>query len=94
MVMRRREFIVGVGTAAAVWPLGASAQQPDRLRRVGVILGLAESDPEGQARIGAFQQALQQLGWTEGHNIALRMATLRSLVSTPPNWSRLRLTLF
>jgi putative ABC transport system substrate-binding protein len=68
--MRRREFIVGLGGAAAL-PLAARAQQAQRQRRIGVLLGLAESDPEGQARLGAFLQALQQLGWTDGSNIQI-----------------------
>jgi putative tryptophan/tyrosine transport system substrate-binding protein len=68
--MRRREFIVGLGGAAAL-PLAARSQQAERQRRIGVLLGLAESDPEGQARLGAFLQALQQLGWTDGRNIQI-----------------------
>jgi putative tryptophan/tyrosine transport system substrate-binding protein len=68
--MRRREFIVGLAGAAAL-PLAARSQQAERQRRIGVLLGLAESDPEGQARLGAFLQALQQLGWTDGRNIQI-----------------------
>ena len=64
--MRRREFITLIGGATVVWPLAARAQQPERMRRIGVLLGLAANDPEGQARIGAFLQALRQLGWTDG----------------------------
>jgi putative tryptophan/tyrosine transport system substrate-binding protein len=66
--MRRREFIAGL-TGAAAWPLVARAQQREQARRIGVLMGLAESDPEGQARIVAFRRALQALGWTEGRNI-------------------------
>jgi putative tryptophan/tyrosine transport system substrate-binding protein len=51
------------------WPVVARAQQGEHVRRVGVLIGLAESDPEGKARIGAFRRTLQMLGWTEGHNI-------------------------
>jgi putative ABC transport system substrate-binding protein len=69
--MKRREFITFLGSAAAAWPLMARAQQTERRRRIGVLLGLAESDPEGQARLGAFLQALQQLGWVDGHNIQI-----------------------
>ncbi len=69
--MERREFITLLGSIAAAWPLTARAQQPERQRRVGVLLGLAESDPEGHARLGAFLQALQQLGWTDGGNIQI-----------------------
>ena len=71
--MKRREFIalIGAGAAAApsfLWPLAARAQQPDRIRRIGVFMNLAADDPEGQVRNTAFVQALQQLGWTEGRN--------------------------
>jgi putative tryptophan/tyrosine transport system substrate-binding protein len=65
----RREFIILLGGAAAC-PLAARAQQPDRVRRVGVLMGIAD-DLEGQARIAVFRQALQALGWTEGRNIQL-----------------------
>ena len=65
--MRRRAFIAF--PAAAAWPAVADAQQPDRMRRIGVLMGLAESDPEGQARIAAFRQGLRELGWIEGRNI-------------------------
>ena len=66
--MRRREFISLLGGAAA-WPLAARAQQPDRMRRIGGLISLAENDPEGQARIAAFLRGLQQLGWTDGRNV-------------------------
>jgi putative tryptophan/tyrosine transport system substrate-binding protein len=66
--LRRREFITLLGGAAAAWPLAAGAQQPDRVRRVAVLMGIAD-DPEGQARVAVFRQALQALGWTEGRNI-------------------------
>src|SRR5271166_1836049 len=65
---RRREFIVTVGSAAAALLHAARAQQPDRVRRVGVLMGIAD-DPEGQARVMVFRQALQALGWTEGLNV-------------------------
>jgi putative ABC transport system substrate-binding protein len=67
--MKRREFMTLLG-GAATWPLAARAQQPDRVRRVGVLMGIAD-DLEGQARIAVFRQALQALGWTEGRNIQL-----------------------
>ena len=68
--IRRREFVILLGgSAAAAWPLAARAQQSDGRRRVGVLMGLAESDPEGQSRIVAFRKTLQDLGWTEGRNI-------------------------
>ncbi|HEY6755407.1 MAG TPA: ABC transporter substrate-binding protein, partial [Pseudolabrys sp.] len=69
--MRRREFITLLGGAAATWPLAAGAQQPDRVRRIGVLIALAESDPEAQTRAAAFRDGLQKLGWTEGHNIRI-----------------------
>jgi hypothetical protein len=56
---------------AAAWPLTARAQQGDRIRRIGVLQGLAENDPEGQDRFDALLQALQQLGWTDGRNIEI-----------------------
>ena len=69
--MRRREFITLLGGAAAAWPLAARAQQGERMRRIGVLMSLAADDPEGQARIAAFLQALQQLGWTDGRNVRI-----------------------
>ena len=66
--IRRREFMILLGAAAAAWPLAAGAQQPDRVRRVGVLMGIAD-DLEGQARIAVFRRALQALGWSEGRNI-------------------------
>ena len=66
--MRRREFIAGLGSAAA-WPLAASAQQSDRVARVGVIMGLDETDPEGRAHLSGFMRGLADLGWTEGSNL-------------------------
>jgi putative ABC transport system substrate-binding protein len=70
--MKRREFISFLGGAAAAWPLAtARAQESGRVRRVGVLLALFDSDPEGQPRIAAFQQELENLGWTEGRNIQI-----------------------
>jgi putative ABC transport system substrate-binding protein len=66
--MKRREFITLLGGAAAAWPLAARAQQPDRVRRIGVLMGIAD-DFEGQARIAVFRHTLQALGWSEGRNI-------------------------
>ena len=63
--MKRREFIAGLGGAAA-WPLVAQAQQPERMRRIGVLMGFPESDSQAQAYIGAFRDGLQKLGWAEG----------------------------
>src|SRR3984957_5083759 len=69
--MRRREFIALLGGAAVASPRSARAQQPDRIRRVGVLTGLAEDDPNSKARLGAFRQGLEKLGWSEGRNIPL-----------------------
>ena len=69
--MRRREFVTLLGGAAVAWPLSARAQQPDRIRRVGVLMGLAEDDPDSKTRLGAFRQGLEKLGWSEGRNIHL-----------------------
>jgi putative tryptophan/tyrosine transport system substrate-binding protein len=69
--MRRREFIVLVGGAAVAWPLSARGRPQDRGRRIGVLMGYPESDPESQAFIAAFREELQKLGWTEGRNIRI-----------------------
>jgi putative ABC transport system substrate-binding protein len=71
--MRRREFITLVGGAAASWPLVARAQQPDRMRLVGVLMGFAESDPGAQSMVAAFRGALAELGWTEGSNLRIEL---------------------
>jgi len=68
--MKRRQFIGGLGSAAA-WPLLARAQQMDRMRRVGVLMDAAEGSSDGQARIAAFRGTLQGLGWIEGRNIQI-----------------------
>jgi putative ABC transport system substrate-binding protein len=69
--MKRREFITLVGSAAAVWPLAARAQQGERMRRIGVLINFASDDVEGQARLTAFREGLRQLGWTEGGNVRI-----------------------
>lgn len=69
--MRRRDFIALAGGTAAAWPLVAHAQQSERMRRVGVLLNRSANDPEGQARLAAFQQGLQQLGWNDGQNVRI-----------------------
>src|ERR1700744_1238409 len=66
--MRRRNFIRLLGGAAAAWPLAAPAQQRERGRRIGVLMHLAADDPEGQSRVGAFLQGLQEAGWAVGRN--------------------------
>ena len=69
--MRRREFITLLGGAAAAWPISARAQQTDRVRRIGVLFSLAATDPESQTRKTAFEQGLQELGWTDGRNVRI-----------------------
>ena len=68
--MRRREFLVAVGSAAA-WPGGALAQRPERMRRVGVVMPVTADDQEGQARFSAFMDGLQQLGWVPDRNVKI-----------------------
>ena len=74
--MKRREFITLLG-GAATWPLAARAQQGERMRRIGILQGLAENDPEWQRRLAAFKQGLQELGWTEGRNVAFEFSLCR-----------------
>ena len=69
--MRRREFITLLGGAAAAWPLAVRAQQPEPVRRIGVLIPVAETDPEAQAWLAVFREALQKAGWTEGRNIRI-----------------------
>src|SRR5215203_2574100 len=69
--MKRREFVGGLSGAAAAWPLIARAQQPERMRRIGVLMNLAADDPESHARIGAFLQGLQEFGWAIGRNVRI-----------------------
>ena len=68
--MRRRDFISLLGAAAA-WPLAASAQQPQQMRRIGVLMNVAADDPEAPARVGAFSQGLAELGWLTFPGFAL-----------------------
>src|SRR3974390_3774768 len=70
--MRRREFITLLGGAAA-WPLAARAQQPDRMRLIGVLMGYPESDQAAQSWLAAFRGALTKLGWTEGSNLRIEL---------------------
>jgi len=69
--VRRREFITVVGGVAAAWPLAARAQQPDQMRRVGVLMNRRADTPEGHDQVTAFQQALQKLGWSDGRNVRI-----------------------
>jgi len=69
--MRRRDFISLIGSAAATWPLAAGAQQPEQVRRIGVMAPYAEDDKDAQVRNAAFLQGLQESGWTEGRNMRI-----------------------
>jgi putative ABC transport system substrate-binding protein len=69
--MRRRDFIISISGAAAAWPLAVRAQPGDRMRRIGVLMNSTADDAESQARLAAFRQGLQQLGWTDGRNVQL-----------------------
>jgi putative ABC transport system substrate-binding protein len=69
--MKRREFITLLGGAAAAWPLAAQAQQPVRVRRVGVLVGSGEDDPLTKVRLATFLQGLEKLGWSEGRNVRI-----------------------
>ena len=69
--MQRREFITLLGGTAAAWPLAARAQQPNRMRRIGVLVGWAENDPDIQVQLAVFRQGLERLGWTEGRNVRI-----------------------
>ena len=71
--MRRRDFITLLCGATAAWPLAASAQQPDRMRRIGVLTPFASDDPAEQTRVLAFAQALAQSGWIEGRNVRIEI---------------------
>ena len=70
--IRRREFIFTLGGAAAAWPLAARAQQPERMRRVGVLIGTyGQTDREGQDRIAVFLDTFRKLGWSDGRNVRI-----------------------
>ena len=68
---KRREFITLLGGTAVAWPLTVRAQQPDRIRLIGVLMAFAESDPAAQSQVAAFRGALAKLGWTEGRNLRI-----------------------
>jgi putative ABC transport system substrate-binding protein len=69
--MRRREFITLLGGAAATWPLAARAQQSNHVRRIVMVMALAEDDPEAKARLAGFRQGLEKRGWSEGRNVSI-----------------------
>ena len=81
--MRRREFIALVGGAVA-WPLGVSAQQDKQVRRIGVLMGIA-NDPQGQARAKAFEEALQELGWARDRNVQIHYRWAGGAVDLEPH---------
>jgi putative tryptophan/tyrosine transport system substrate-binding protein len=76
--MKRRQFITLLGGAATTWPLAARAQQPERVRRIGVLMGTEPDNQDSQARVRLFQQRLRQLGWIDGHNVQFDMRWGRS----------------
>lgn len=69
--MRRRDFIKVIGGAAATWPVAAQAQQAERVRHIGVLSPLAETDPSVQPMVATFRSTLAKLGWTEGSNVLI-----------------------
>jgi putative ABC transport system substrate-binding protein len=87
--MRRREFITLLGGAAAAWPLVAQAQQADRMRRIGILTALDESDKEAQSWVAAFREELRKLGWTEGRNIEIEIRWARADVESMRRFAEL-----
>jgi putative tryptophan/tyrosine transport system substrate-binding protein len=71
--MKRREFITLLGGTAVVWPLAVRAQRSGRVRLIGVLMALAESDPVAQSMVAAFRDALSKLGWTEGSTLRIEL---------------------
>jgi len=86
----RRKFIAALGGTACALPLAARAQQAERMRRIGVLMNLAADDPKGQARLAAFLEGLQELGWTDGrqaptkYELAINLKTAKALGLTIP----------
>ena len=89
--MKRRDFIKVVGGVVG-WSLAARAQQPDRMRRIGVLMAIAAEDPESKARLAAFTQGFQQLGWIAGQNVQIDYRSTAGnaeiCVNMLENWSR------
>ena len=83
--MRRRELLGVLGGTAVAWPLAARAQEAQRVRRIGVLMAAAAGDPEFQARLAAFLQGLQQLGWVDGRNVQV---DTRWAVLHPDIWTQ------
>ncbi|SRR6266536_3747619 len=69
--MKRREFIAFAGGAVVAWSVGTRAQQSERMRRIGVLMGIAEDHPEAKARLAGFQRGLEKRGWFEGRNVRI-----------------------
>ena len=72
--MKRREFITLLGGAAVAWPFTARGRQGERIRRVGALVGFHANDPQGEARVAAFRQGLQALGWIDGRNLRIDLS--------------------
>src|SRR5262245_36121424 len=93
----RRKFLATLGGAAAAWPLAARAQQP-KVWRVGVLMNLTPDDAEGQARLAAFLQGLQEAGWAVGRNVRIDLrwggSIPRASANKRRNWLRSHRTLF
>ena len=93
--MKRREFITLLGGAAA-WPVAARAQQPERMRRIGVLMPFVAGDPEAELRSTVFAQNLQQLGWTVGQNLQINYrfsgGEANAFASMRPSWLHSRRT--
>ena len=75
--MRRRDFVRAIVGSATAWPLAARAQQPDRVRRIGVLMGYPDTDAEAQSYFAAFRESLRRLGWIEGRNISIEIRWAR-----------------
>jgi hypothetical protein len=92
--MKRREFITILGGAVVALPRAARAQQNERMRRVGVLMSTRVSDPEGKARLAAFQEGLQALGWTDGRNMRVDVrwseGEPKTFANMRQSWSRSR----
>jgi len=86
--MKRREFIALLGSAAAAWPLAAHAQQPERLRRIGVLAPYAFDEPDYTKRLSAFRQELERRGWSEGRNVHITIAPRGAAAIDIRRWLR------
>ena len=93
-MMRRRQFITLLGGTAATWPLGAHAQERERVRRVGVLTAMSETDPTLPPRMAAFQKGLQAFGWAEGRNVSIVYRNSRILFDHSQTATRPRISLF